>query len=135
LDWAICCPFDATSAVSRDGLVGPPDNSKAQRGVEATASVLCDAERKHLDKQTATTLLESHREPTATLSSIAEAVFNDAPAKLKLAGPSREISMAEVLSGLQKTGAPLFEDSITDPAGAPYLKVDRTQVSCGTRSH
>lgn len=102
----------------------------------AIASILCDAQRKGLDKQTAISSLEKSRSKfsdagTPMLSSIQDAEFGQALEKLKRPAPSRPISIQEVLQALLPAGLPLLEDAVRDPSGVPYIKTTAAQLSCG----
>ena len=101
-----------------------------------TVSVLCAAQQQGSDKQGAIASLEATNskvsEATPMLSSIETAVYTDALDKLKRAAPSREVSIPEILSGLESTGKPLFADPVKDPSGALYIKSTPAALSCGT---
>jgi hypothetical protein len=100
-----------------------------------TVSVLCTAQQKGSHKQGAIASLEATTskvsEATVMLNSIETAVYTEALDKLKRAAPSKEISIPEILSGLENTGKPLFADPVKDASGALYIKSTPTVLSCG----
>ena len=105
-------------------------------GFAEIASILCNAERQGLDKQTAIASLESSRSKVSAgstmLSNIEDEAFFVALEKLKRPAPSRPISIPEVLSGIPGAAAPLFEDPVKDLSGGPYIKIAAARLSCGT---
>lgn len=105
------------------------------KALTTMASILCDAERRGLDKQVAIASIESSKahEPngdTAMDSTILADGYADMLVQLKLQAPSRPVSMEEALRRIQATGTPLLADPVKDPNGAPYLKTDKAALFC-----
>jgi hypothetical protein len=105
------------------------------KALTTMASILCDAERRGLDKQVAIASIESSKahEPngdTAMDSTILADGYTDMLVQLKLKAPSRPVSMEEALRRIQVIGTPLLADSVKDPNGALYLKTDKAALSC-----
>jgi len=105
------------------------------KALTTMASILCNAERRGLDKQVAIASIESSKahEPngdTAMDSSILAEGYTDMLVQLKLQAPSRPVSMEEALRRIQAIGTPLLADSVKDPNGALYLKTDKAALSC-----
>ncbi len=105
------------------------------RGLTEMVSILCDAQQKGIDKQTAAATLEKAKTRLSEagspmLGSIQIGVLTEAIEKLNRPAPSRPISIQEVLRSVGPLGLPLLEDPVKDSSGAPYIKTSAAQLSC-----
>lgn len=104
-------------------------------GLTEMVSVLCNAQQKGIDKQTAAATLEKTKTRLSEvgspmLATIQIDVLTEAIEKLNRPAPSRPISIQEVLQSVGPLGLPLLEDPVKDASGAPYIKTTAAQLSC-----
>jgi hypothetical protein len=98
------------------------------------ASILCDAQRNGLDRQTLIASLENGKSKIASGSAMAALIvsstFNEVINKLRRTSLSSPGPIGELLQEIQISGTAIIEDPIKDPNGNPYINISPAQLSC-----